>query len=131
MHYKNDMNDMNDTKPPEVLNQQSVTIIRPGADYASFFENMLENLAFIPQLAQSITPPLLVIDLRHVKYIGSAVLGFMVTLYKTITARESGRFALCGLNSFCLAAVSVSKLQTRFEIFETVDDAVQAFSADL
>lgn len=122
---------MNDTKPPEVLNQQSVTIIRLGEDYASFFENMLEHLSFIIPLAQSVTPPRLVVDLQHVKYIGSAFLGFMVTLYKTITARETGRFALCGLNSFCLAAVSVSRLQTRFEIFDTVDEAVQAFSADL
>jgi len=42
------------------------------------------------------------------KYIGSAFPGLMVTVYKTITARESGRFALCGLNTFCHAAVSVS-----------------------
>ena len=65
------------------------------------------------------------------KHIGSALLSLMVTMYKTITARESGRFALCGLNTFCPAAVSVSKLQTRIELFETVDDAVQAFSAVL
>ena len=71
------------------------------------------------------------IDLRQVKFIGSAFLGFMVTLHKTLIARESGRFALCGLNTFCQAAVSVAKLQDRFEIYETVDNAVQALSADL
>ena len=122
---------MSDATPPEVLTLQSVTIIRLGEDCASFFENMLEKLSFAPQLAQSVTPPRLVIDLQHVRYIGSAFLGFMMILYKTITARESGRFGLCGLNAFCLAAVTVSKLQTRFEIFDTVDDAVKAFSADL
>jgi anti-anti-sigma factor len=122
---------MKDITPPEVLNQNSVTIVRLGEDYANFFENMLDNLSFIQQLAQSVTPPRLVVDLRHVKFIGSAFLGLMVTVYKTLTARESGRFALCGLNSFCQAAVSISKLQNRFEIFETVDDAVKAFSADL
>ena len=126
-----DRNDMKDPNPPEILNQQSVTIIRLGEDYASSFGNLLEDLAFIQQLAQSVTPPRLVVDLTNVKFIGSAFIGFMVTVYKTITSRESGRFALCGLNSFCQSAISISKLQDRFEIFETVDEAVQAFSADL
>ena len=98
---------MHDITPPEVLRQNSVTIIRLGEDYASLYENMLENLSFIKQLAQSATPPYIVVDLRHVKFIGSAFLGLMVTTYKTTTARESGRFALCGLNTFCQTAISI------------------------
>lgn len=122
---------MSDTTPPEVLNQKSVTIIRLGEDHASSFGSRLEDLSFIQQLAQSVTPPRLVVDLRQVKYMGSAFIGLLVSAYKAIVARESGRFALCGLNTFCLAAVSVSRLSNLFEIFETVDEAVQAFSADL
>lgn len=122
---------MHDITPPEVLLQNSVTIIRLGEDYASLYENMLENLSFIQQLAQSATPPCLVVDLRHVKFIGSAFLGLMVTVYKTTTARESGRFALCGLNTFCQTAISISKLENLIEIFDTAEDAVRAFTADL
>ena len=122
---------MHDITPPEVLRQNSVTIIRLGEDYASLYENMLENLSFIQQLAQSATPPYIVVDLRHVKFIGSAFLGLMVTTYKTTTARESGRFALCGLNTFCQTAISISKLEKLIEIFDTAEDAVRAFTADL
>ena len=122
---------MHDITPPEVLRQNSVTIIRLGEDYASLYENMLENLSFIQQLAQSATPPYIVVDLRHVKFIGSACLGLMVTTYKTTTARESGRFALCGLNTFCQTAISISKLENLIEIFDTAEDAVRAFTADL
>lgn len=42
--------------------------------------------------------------------------------------RESGRFAICGLISFCRAAISVSKLDTLLEIFENADDAAQAIA---
>ena len=122
---------MHDITPPEVLRQNSVTIIRLGEDYASLYENMLENLSFIQQLAQSATHPYIVVDLRHVKFIGSAFLGLMVTTYKTTTARESGRFALCGLNTFCQTAISISKLENLIEIFDTAEDAVRAFTADL
>ncbi len=65
---------MNDITPPEVLTQHSVTIIRPGEDYANFFENMVDNLSFIQQLAQSVTPPRLVVDLRQVKFINGPLI---------------------------------------------------------
>ena len=122
---------MQDIAPPEILKQNSVTIIRFGKDYANFYENMLGNLSFIKHLAETATPPRLVIEMQHVKFIGSAFLGRMVAVHKTLTARESGRFALCGLSPFCQAAVSATKLNTLFEIFDTMEDAVAAFSADL
>ncbi len=121
---------MHDITPPEVLRQNSVTIIRPGENYASLYEKMLENLTCIQQLSQFATPPYIVVDLQHVKFIGSAFLGLMVTTYKTTTARESGRFALCGLNTFCQTAISILKLENVIEIFDTADDAVRAFTAD-
>ena len=116
--------------PPEVLNQDSVTVVRLGEDYANFYENMLPNLSFMQPLAASISPPRLVVDMQHVKFVGSAFLGYMVTVHKTLAARESGRFALCGLSPFCRSAMSVSKLDQLLEIFDTVEDAVQAFSKD-
>jgi anti-anti-sigma factor len=121
---------MQGISPPEVLNQDSVTIVRLGADYANFYENLLPNLSFMQPLAQSINPPRLVVDMQHVKFVGSAFLGFMVSVHKTLAVRESGRFALCGLSPFCRSAVSVSKLDRVFEVFDTMEDAVRAFSED-
>jgi len=121
---------MQGISPPEVLNQDSVTVVRLGADYANFYENLLPHLSFMQPLAESINPPRLVVDMQHVKFVGSAFLGFMVTVHKTLAARESGRFALCGLSPFCRSAISVSKLDRIFEIFDTIDDAVRAFSED-
>jgi hypothetical protein len=36
---------------------------------------------------------------------------------------------MCGLNSFCLAALSVSKLDSVLEVFPTVEDGLKAFGA--
>jgi anti-anti-sigma factor len=122
---------MKDIAPPEVLNQSTVTIIRLGADYESIYENMLGSLAFLDQLAESITPPRLVIDMKNVKFIGSAFLGKMVTLHKLMKAREFGRFALVDLSTFCRAAIAATKLDELFEIFESVDASVLKFTDDL
>lgn len=121
---------MQGISPPEVLNQDSVTIVRLGPDYSNFYENLLPNLSFMQPLAESILPPRLIVDMQHVKFVGSAFLGFLVKIHKTLTAREAGRFALCGLSPFCRSAVSVSKLDLLFEIFDSTDTAVQALSEE-
>jgi anti-sigma B factor antagonist len=120
---------MKDIAPPEVLNQRSVTIVRLGEDYEIIYENMLGSLPFLDQLAESVTPPCIV--MQHVKFIGSAFLGRLVTLHKLLTARDSGRFALCGLSTFCRTAISATKLDELFEVFDSVDAAVLTFAKDL
>ncbi len=91
---------------------------------------MLGKLYFMQELAETVNPPRIVIDLQNVKFVGSAFLGRMVTIHKILIALESGRFAICGLNSFCRAAISATKLDTLFELFENVEAAVQALSSD-
>ena len=113
---------------PEILTINSVTVVRPGPDFSNLYENLLDSLGLMPQLVETLSSPLLVVDMQNVRFIGSAFLGRMVSLHKAISKQESGRFALCGMNSFCNAAFSVSKLDSMLEVFATVDDAVAALS---
>lgn len=122
---------MHNIAPPEIVHERSVTIIRLGEDYANFYENLLENLSSVDQLAGTVTPPRIVVDMQCEKFIGSAFIGRMAALHKTVTGRDSGRFALCDLSSFCRTAIWATNLNELFEIFGTVDEAVQAFSDDL
>ena len=62
--------------------------IRLGENFASLYQSMLESLTFFQQLAESVTPPCLIVNLRHVKFIGSAFLGLIFTVYKTTASRE-------------------------------------------
>ena len=119
---------MSTVPPPEVTKIGAVTVIRPGKDFESLYGHMMEQLAPSLQLAESVDPPLLIMDLRNVKYIGSLFLGTIVTASKAVSSKPQGRFALCELSSFCKAAVSVSKLEQILEIYDTVADAVEALS---
>ncbi len=103
-------------------------IQRPGADFSNLYEGLLDNLGLTTDLAQTLSSPHLVVDMQNVKFIGSAFLGRMVSLQKAFSEMESGRFALCGMSSFCRAALSVSKLDRMLEVFPTVDDAVAEWS---
>lgn len=112
---------------PEVSVVKSVTVITPGADFSNLYESLIDQLGISPQFLEELTPPKLLIDMHHVKFVGSAFLGRMVFIHKTLSAREAGRVAMCGLNSFCRAALTVSKLDTVLEVFSTVDEGVAAF----
>lgn len=115
---------MTTVNPPEVSVVNSVTVICPGTDFSNLYESLIDHLGMSPQFLEELSPPKLLIDMRNVKFIGSAFLGRMVFVHKTLTARETGRVAMCGLNSFCRAALSVSKLDTVLEVFPTVEDGV-------
>jgi anti-anti-sigma factor len=110
----------------EILVFDSVTVVRPGAGFSNLYESLLDQLGLNAEFVNSLPAPRLVIDMQHVKFIGSAFIGKMVSLHKTLTPRESGGFALCGLSSFCRAALSIAKLDTVLDVFPTVDDAVAA-----
>ena len=113
--------------PPEMSVVNSVTEISLGTDFSNLYESLIDQLGMSPKFLEELNPPKLLIDMKHVKFVGSAFLGRMVFVHKTLTARESGRVAMCGLNSFCRAALSVSKLDSVLEVFPTVEDGLNAF----
>lgn len=121
---------MNSIAPPEVLHINGVTIVRPGADYSNLFESLLDRLAIVQDLAASVNPPRLLMDMQHVRFIGSAFLGRMVQACKTLSARDGGQLGLCNLSAFCSAAFSTAKLDSMIPQFKTLDDAVLAMHFD-
>lgn len=117
---------MTTVNPPEVSVVNSVTIICPGPDFSNLYESLIDQLGMSPQFLEGLNPPKLLIDMRNVKFVGSAFLGRMVFVQKTLTAREAGQVAICSLSSFCQAALSVSKLDSVLDVFPTRDEAVAA-----
>lgn len=120
---------MTAVNPPEVSVIRSVTVICPGADFSNLYESLIDQLGISPQFLDELNPPKLLIDMRHVKFVGSAFLGRMVFVHKTLSAREAGRFGMCGLNSFCRAALSVSKLDSVLDVFPAVEEGVAALDS--
>ncbi len=70
----------------------------------------------------------IVLNLAGVPYIDSAGLGEIVRTYTTVS-RQSGSLKLLNLTKRITDLLSITKLLTVFETFETENEAVRSFSA--
>jgi anti-sigma B factor antagonist len=70
----------------------------------------------------------LVLNLAEVPYLDSAGLGEVVRAYTTVS-REGGNLKLLNLTKRITDLLSITKLLTVFETFESENDAVRSFSA--
>ena len=69
-----------------------------------------------------------ILNLADVPYIDSAGLGEVVRTYTTVS-RQGGSLKLVNLTKRITDLLSITKLLTVFETFDTEQDAVQSFSA--
>ena len=69
----------------------------------------------------------LVLDLADVPYCDSSGGGEIVGLYSTVS-RDGGRLVLSRLNARVIAFLSITKLVTLFDIYDTVEEAVASFA---
>ena len=70
----------------------------------------------------------ILLNLADVPYIDSAGLGEVVRTYTTVS-RQGGSLKLVNLTKRITDLLSITKLLTVFETFESEQDAVQSFSA--
>ncbi|MEY3174960.1 MAG: hypothetical protein RLZZ436_2874 [Planctomycetota bacterium] len=119
---------MSAAQPPEILLDGPVTVIRPGANFSSLFENDLDDAGIRVEFAAQLQSPRLLLDLRHVRFVGSAFLGRCVAICKVLSQRPEGQLALCELNSFARAAVSVTALDQVLRVYDSYEEAVAALS---
>lgn len=70
----------------------------------------------------------LILNLAEVPYVDSAGLGEIVRTYTTVS-RQGGSLKLLSLTKRITDLLSITKLLTVFETFESEDEAVRSFSA--
>jgi anti-sigma B factor antagonist len=70
----------------------------------------------------------LLLNLEGVPYIDSAGLGEIVRTYTTVS-RQGGKLKLVNLTKRITDLLSITKLLTVFETFDSVQDAVKSFKA--
>lgn len=113
---------------PEITSEQGVTIVFPGPDYDSIYESSLKEFDGILDLAKTVEPPRLILDLAHTEYFGSAFLAFLIRLSNRLSVQRKGRFGICHLSKFCRAVLTAAKMDKLFELYETRADALAAFT---
>jgi anti-sigma B factor antagonist len=113
-------------KAPTITNEQGVTVIALGADYENLNDTGLEALnGMLLRTAAEAEPPLLVLDLSHLRYFGSGFIESLFRAWNVLNARPGGRLSLCGLTPYCREVVEITHLDQLWRVFETRDEAIR------
>jgi anti-anti-sigma factor len=87
-----------------------------------------ENLSPFQNAIRNESGPVVILDLTEVPYMDSAGLGSLVSAY--ITCHKSGcQVVLAGTNDRLLKLFEISRVESLFLMFPTLDDAIGAFAA--
>src|SRR5271155_2277254 len=114
-------------KAPSVTCEGGVTVVTLGPEYENLEESELETLKVaLLEVAERAEPPIIVFDLSHLRFFGSALIEALFRAWNHVKARPGGRLSLCGLTGYCREVVEITHLDQLWSIFETRDEAVQA-----
>lgn len=120
---------MADDDQIEISVDRSVTVVRLGADLDSLYESELVRLQSVRDLADSASPPFMLIDLSNTRYFGSAFIGFLIAIANRLKERGDGRLGLCGLAPFARMALEKTKSETILALFGTSEEGVAELAA--
>lgn len=119
---------MSDRVAFETEDRQGVTIVTLPEDLTSAYESSLVDLAGLLDLAASVEPPRMVVDLQPVKFIGSALIGFLISLSSRLQERPGGRLALCHVAPFIRMALEKTRSDRLLELHDSLDAAVESLA---
>jgi anti-anti-sigma factor len=111
---------------PHVTRRDDVTVIALGRDYENLDEHRLEEVSLVIfETAQNADPPLVVLDLSHTKFFGSAFIEIMFRAWNRLNARPGGSFAISGLTPYCAEVIETTHLDRLWPVFKTDEEAIR------
>lgn len=117
-------------QPKEVVHDEGVTVIALGMEYENLDDAVLDDLRkFILDAVAAADPPLVVLDLSHTKFFGSAFIEVLFRAWNRIEKQGGGEFCLSGLTPYCAEVIDVTHLNRLWSIYDTREEAVQALKA--
>lgn len=114
----------------QVIQEDGVTVIALGPEYENLDDAVLEDLRkFILEAVANADPPVVVLDLSHTRFFGSAFIEVLFRAWNRIQKQGGGEFSLCGLTPYCAEVIDVTHLNRLWDIYTTRDEAVAALKA--
>ncbi len=93
---------MSSTGTPTVTKQEGVTVVALGPEYDTLDEDLLDGvLQVLLDVARNADPPLVVLDLSHTRFFGTAFIEVIFRAWTRLNSRQGGRFCISGLTSYC------------------------------
>lgn len=108
---------------------RGVSVVHLGADLDSIYESELTKLQLVRKLADTASPPVMLIDLSNVKYFGSSFIGLLMATANRLKERGDGRLGLCGLAPFARIAFESTKVDSIFALFNSRDEGLTALAS--
>jgi len=107
---------------------ERVTIVGFSGQRVTLDESALEQIGdeFV-QRATLAAPPLVLLDMRPVSFIGSRFIEMMIRVWKLLKKR-GGRLALCGLQPFCAEVLERVRVNTLCESYADREEALAALT---
>jgi len=116
---------------PETEVQDGVTIISLGPAYENLDEHLLEDVSVaILKSTTAADPPLVVLDLSHTKFFGSAFIEILFRAWNRVQSKAGGRFVISGLTEYCLDVIKVTHLDQLWDVYETRAEAIAAVKSN-
>ena len=118
------------TAAPQLAVQDGVTIVSlVGPEYESLDERLLDGIrTALLDIAQATNPPLLVLDLSHTKFFGSAFIEILFRVANRMKNR-GGKFAISGLTEYCAEVIHITHLDSLWPVLPNSSDAVAKLKA--
>lgn len=120
---------MPDDNQIEISVDRGVSVVHLGADLDSIYESELARLQLVRKLADTASPPVMLIDLSNVKYFGSSFIGLLMATANRLKERGDGRLGICGLAPFARMAFESTKVDTIFALFNSRDEGLTALAS--
>ena len=116
--------------PPEIVKEGQVTIVSLGPEYENLDEPRLDALTdVLLQVAETASPPVVLLDLSHTSFFGSAFIEVIFRMWNRLNHREGGKFCICGLSEYCTEVLEVTHLDQLWETYATREEAVRALNS--
>lgn len=117
------------TVVPEIRKRGDVTVIAFGVQFETLDENVLDKVRdVVMEAARSADPPIVLIDLSHTKFFGSSFIEILFRVWNRINTQPGGKFALSGLNPYCLEILQVTHLDKLWALHPNEDTAIANLS---
>jgi anti-sigma B factor antagonist len=119
------------SRSPDISTQNGITIISLGPEYENLDEPGLEGLKdTVLDVARSANPPLVILDLSHTKFFGSAFIEILFRTWNRLKERDGGQLCISGLTPYCKEVIEVTHLNELWKIFDNLEEAVAALKRE-
>lgn len=118
---------MSDTVPFDIVQESGVTVAVFRPNYSHLDESVVEHVnRQLVELATGLPASALVLDMTHVEFFGSSFIEAMHRVWKRLQSNAGSKFAICGLQPYCLEVLQITHLDQLWTICPSRSEAVAA-----